>query len=319
VQGADEELHQAVAELNGHALSLAILAHELRSVHFGDVRRRDRVCLADSEVVDTRKAQAPPEWEERVRRSMRAYDDWFASSPDLAVLHVLSLFAGPTEQGLLEDFVREERIADITDGIEHPDDWRRAVSRLQERRLVFQTEACGWPYYPGPALGTLRIVREHFAEQLRRRFEQSWKEAQGRLFARLRPLVRKSADTIAELRPALLAVYHGCAAGAYQDAAETYFLRVRQGRHDRAKQLGAVQEELATLACFFTRKWDVPAADLRIDYQADVLQLTGDRLRDLGRTEEAHQAYLAAMDRYTEAGNIERYQQVKGKLHGSVA
>ena len=37
-----------------------------------------------------------PEWGGRVRRAMEAYDDWFAHSPDLAVLRVLSLFAGPT-------------------------------------------------------------------------------------------------------------------------------------------------------------------------------------------------------------------------------
>src|SRR5205807_1806534 len=153
----------------------------------------------------------------------------------------------------------------------------------------------------------------HLAEQLRRRFAQEWNEAQRRLFARLRPLVRKSAETLADLRPALLAVFHGCAAGAYQEAAETYFLRVRQGRHDRAKQLGAVREELATLACFFTRKWDRTVSELRDEYQADILQLAGDRLGDLGRGEEAHLAYLAAMGRYADAGNMERYQRVKDK------
>jgi hypothetical protein len=307
VQGTDDDLRQAVAELRGHALSLAVLGNELRAAHFGDVRRRDRVNLADTK----------PEWGSRVRRAMEAYDDWFAHSPDLAVLRVLSLFAGPTERGLLEDFVREERIEDITDGIDHPDDWQRAVSRLQERGLVFEAPGSGWPYYPGPALDTLPIVRQHLAEQMRRRFTQSWARAHERLLGRLRPLVRKTAETLADLRPALLAVYHGCAAGAYQEAAEVYFLRVRQGRHDRAKQLGAVREELATLGCFFARQWDRTVAELRDDFQADILQLAGDRLKDLGRSEESHQAYLAAMDRYTETGNMERYQQVKGKLHGA--
>ncbi len=306
VQGTDDELRQAVADVRGHALSLAVLGAELRTAHFGDVRRRDRVSFADIK----------PEWSGRVRQAMQGYDDWFAHSPELAALRVLALFAGPTERGLLDDFVREERIADITDGIDHPDDWQRAISRLQESGLIFETAGFDWPYYPGPALDTLPIVRQHLAEQLRRRFTQSWTEAQQRLLTRLRPLVRKSAETLADLRPALLAVFHGCAAGAYQEAAETYFLRVRQGRHDRAKQLGAVREELAALACFFTRKWDRTAAELRDDFQADILQLAGDRLNDLGRSEEAHQAYLAAMDRYTEAGNMERYQQVKKKLHG---
>ncbi len=319
VQGTDDDLRQAVAELRGHALSLAVLGNELRTAHFGDVRRRDRVSLADTKLADAKLAATMPDWGSRVRSALERYDDWFANSPELAVLRVLALFGGATERGLIEDFVREERIADITEGIDHPDDWQRAVSRLQESRLVFETAGSGWPYYPGAALDTLPIVRQHLADQLRRRFTQSWTEAQQRLLTRLRPLVRKSAETLADLRPALLAVFHGCAAGAYQEAAEVYFLRVRQGRHDRAKQLGAVREELATLACFFTRKWDRTAAELRDDFQADILQLAGDRLNDLGRSEEAHQAYLAAMDRYTEAGNMERYQQVKGKLHGGAA
>src|SRR5262249_9064042 len=145
-----------------------------------------------------------PEWGGRVRRAMEAYDDWFAHSPDLAVLRVLSLFGGPTERGLLEDFVREERIAEITDGVDHPDDWQRAVSRLQEAGPGFETAGSGWPYYPGPALDMLPVVREHLAGQLRRRFTPEWNEAQRRLFARIRPLVRKSAETLADLRPALL-------------------------------------------------------------------------------------------------------------------
>src|SRR5437773_9488970 len=103
------------------------------------------------------------------------------------------------------------------------------------------------------------------------------------------------------MRPAFLAVYHATQANVYDDATALYFMRIRQGRHDRLKQLGRYREELELLGYFFVRKWDRVAPQLTREYQVEILQVAGNRLGDVGRSEESDQAHRSAKRLHFEA------------------
>src|SRR5207253_11197488 len=121
----------------------------------------------------------------------------------------------------------------------------------RERGLLFDAPGTGWPVYDDMAIDTLPVVRHYFAAQLRKSFAKEWQEAHRALLMRLRPFVRKSAASLGEMRPAFLAVHHAAQANLYDDATALYFMRIRQGRHDRLKQLGRYREELELLGYFF--------------------------------------------------------------------
>jgi hypothetical protein len=88
------------------------------------------------------------------------------------------------------------------------DQWRRAVARLREVRLLAPRD----PSDP-EALDAHPLVREWFGDRLRRTCETAWKEAHSRLYDHLRDTTQEGdTPTLAELAPLYHAVAHGCRA-----------------------------------------------------------------------------------------------------------
>ena len=294
VWGVDRDLRTASHDFGGHPLALMLLASLIKETQNGDVRRRDHIrgLLADAD--NPRHDQA--------RRVMESYEkEWLAGEPVLlAILHCVGLFDRPASGDCLTALRAEPAIPGLTDAIVDlsDDQWRRAVARLREARLLAPVD----PSDP-EALDAHPLVREWFDERLRQTNEAAWKEAHGRLYDHLRRSTNEGpVPTLADLAPLYHAVAHGCCAGKQQEALEKIYInricrRLPDGRIEfyTGKKLGAVGSNLAAVSWFFDRPYEMPTAELVPRYRAFVLGEVSTGLRAQARLNEALLAMRAGL------------------------
>ena len=79
-------------------------------------------------------------------------------------------------------------------------------------------------------------------------------------------------------------------------------------------KLGAVGADLGAVACFFDRCWDRPAAGLKDDWKAAVLNWAGFGLRAVGRLGEAAEVFEAGLNARVEQENWENAAISAGNL-----
>src|SRR5271166_5265593 len=300
VWGVDRDLKAASHDFGGHPLALTLLASLIKETQNGDVRRRDHIrgLLADAD--NPRHDQA--------RRVMESYEsEWLAGQPILlAILHCVGLFDRPASGDCLAALRAEPAIPGLTDAIVglSDDQWRRAVARLREARLLAPVD----PSDPD-SLDAHPLVREWFGERLRQTNEAAWKEAHSRLYDHLRDTTHEGKrPTLADLAPLYHAIAHGCRAGRYRDAlGEVYKDRIYRRQPDgkleaySVHKLGAMGSNLAALSWFFDRPYETPAAALTPEDRAWVLGEVGFALRAQGRLREAVPAMRAVLRMAEEA------------------
>ena len=287
VWGIDKELRAASHEFGGHPLALTLLASYLKETQNSDARRRDHVRALIADADNPRHDQ--------VRRVMESYEkEWLADQPALlAILHCVGLFDRPASDDCLAALRARPAIPGLTDALVDLGDeqWRRAVERLREVRLLAPAD----PSDP-EALDAHPLVREWFGERLKQANEAAWKAAHSCLYDHLRRATREgNAPTLADLAPLYHAVAHGCQAGRQQEALlEVYQNRIcRMAASGDALQyyavnkLGAVGGSLAAISWFFDRPYDAPAAALAPPHRAFVLGEASFALRAQGRLQEA--------------------------------
>ena len=266
----DKELRQASHDFGGHPLALTLLASLIKETQNGDVRRRDHIrgLLADAD--NPRHDHA--------RRVMESYEkEWLAGQPILlAILHCVGLFDRPASGDCLKALRAKPAIPGLTDALVglSDDQWRRAVARLREARLLAPVD----PSDP-EALDAHPLVREWFGERLRQTNEAAWKAAHSRLYDHLRDTTHEGkAPTLADLAPLYHAIAHGCRAGRHQEALDEVYMnricrRLPNGEIEfySIKKLGAVGSDLAAISWFFDRPYETPAAALTPSDRAWVL------------------------------------------------
>ncbi len=274
VKGSDEELEQASKELGGHALSLTLLGSYLDEVFDGDIHRRKEI---ENLFHDTRYGVA-------AQSMIAAYEGWLGEGMELAILRLLGLFSGPADAGSLEALRKPPAIQGLTEPLQHfkEREWNQAVAKLRRLKLLGQTSS-------QRALDAHPLVREHFKQQLKRNLPAVWREAHDRIFEYLRTATKDLPDNIEEMAALYSAVAHGCAANRHEEALREIYLRRIQRGNQRYNwhTLGAYGADLATLAGFFDRLWDVPSDRLPDRLKATVLNDAGVDLRSLGRLHEA--------------------------------
>jgi tetratricopeptide (TPR) repeat protein len=300
VWGVDRDLKRASHDFGGHPLALTLLASLIKETQNCDVRRRDHIrgLLADAD--DPRHDQA--------RRVMESYErEWLAGQPVLlAILYCVGLFDRPASGDCLAALRATPAIPGLTEALVSlgDDQWRRAVARLREARLLAPTD----PSDPD-ALNAHPLVREWFGERLRKVNEGAWKAAHSRLYDHLRDNTHEGqTPTLADLAPLYHAIAHGCRAGRYQEAlVEVYAMRICRllpGRlvfYTTTHIEGAASSDLAAVAWFFDRPYETPAAALAPLACAFVLGEASFGLRAQGRLEEALPAMRATLRMTEEA------------------
>ena len=293
VWGIDKELRAASHDFGGHPLALTLLASLIKETQNGDVRRRDHIrgLLADAD--NPRHDQA--------RRVMESYEkEWLADQPVLlAILRCVGLFDRPASGDCLKALRGKPAIIGLTDALVDlsDDQWRRAVERLREVRLLTPVDPSDLDALDGHAL-----VREWFGGRLKQTNEAAWKAAHSLLYEHLRDTTKEGqTPTLADLAPLYHAIAHGCRAGRYQEVLEdVYTNRMCRRQSDGEfefysyRKLGAISSDLVAISWFFDRPYETPTKALSQPARAFVLDEASYALRAQGRLQEARSALSVA-------------------------
>lgn len=321
----DGELQTASGEVQGHALTLALLGSYLALAYEGDIRRRDEVKFSEADA-ETSGGHA--------FKVIAAYETWFSRSGqegarELATLRLLGFFDRPASADSLAALRAAPAIAGLTEALADlsPAQWRASLKRLQSVGLIHAGDADG-------SLDAHPLVREYLAEALKTRQPDAWREGHRRLYEQLKASAPHRPEGLAALQPLYQAVAHGCLAERWQEAREeVYRDRILRGTgHDgfySTKKLGAHGNDLGAVACFFVEAWRQAAPALSEAARAWLLNQAATSLRALGRLDEALEPMRAgAQMRVTQEdwenaarsyGNLSELQLSLGRVAAALA
>lgn len=285
VHGSLVELRKAVREYGSHPLALSMLGNLLRLCYQGDVLKRNALKNLSTQAKSSQESH-------HVFKVMQAYEEWFADTPELALLYLLGLFDHPISESVLQ-VLWDTPIPDLTVGLEN-NEWQHALSVLrEEHRLLAQQEN-------GKELDCHPLIREYFGRQLRDKHPQAWQQAHEALYTYYKTLPhQEQPDTLAEMQPLFHAIQHGCQANLHQQVFdEIYWPRISREKQYYLNKKGFIGDDLAVLTHFFTQLWVKPSPHLNEETQAHVLQSVGHRLRALGKLAESIKAFTAVLKLY---------------------
>ncbi len=283
VRGDDTELRQAVNEFGGHALALTLLGSYLSYAEGGDIRSRREVGRLEEDLRLGGQA----------RRVLAAFERRFKHGPEGAVLLLLGSSTGRPAARRWPPCADPPIFAAVNAGWAlGEDEWRETVARLRHVELLTE-QAADAP----DVLDAHPLVREHFAQQLRRQLPKVWGDGHARLYEHFRRAAPELPETLEEMTPLYEAVLHGCQAGLHQRAFdEVYWPRVCRGEEFFNKRvLGTHDLDLAVLTAFFEMPWSRPVEGLREESRACVLACAGAFLWAVGRLKEAGEPMALAL------------------------
>jgi hypothetical protein len=290
----DRELQLASIEIHGHALTLFLVGQYLKLTEGGDIRRRDRMKLAEAEA--EYKNDATRKYGHAFK-AIEAYEKWFAAGDEqaqrqLAILRLLGLFDRPASNDSLTALRAEPKLAGLNDAIVGGSnrDWKIVLSRLQEINLVSVKDDDSVDCHP--------LIREYFGAQLKANNPEAWRAGHKRLFEFLCESTKEGDQpTLEDLQPLYQAVAHGCQAGMAEEArTKIYGGRIQRGKEAYSTfKLGALGSDLGAVACFFKQPWSEFLPAISDAGQAWLLGEISFSLRALGRLTEALEPMRAGL------------------------
>ena len=287
VQGREQELENAVTEVEGHALTLHLLGNALHTYLGSDIRKRDTL----DELVD--------DYDEKGKhafRVMQGYQVWLRGengepTTELQLLYLLGLFDHPIEIDVLQ-VLWDQQIEGLTAGVPARA-WKVALRDLQEKHRLLSKHG-----ERPDLLDCHPLIREYFGRQLEEHQPEAWQQAHDALYHYYKDLPEKELpDTVEEMQPLFHAVAHGCAAGLHQQVLdEVYWLRInRENEAYLEYKLGAHNDSLAVMANFFCQLWQELVVGLIDADKAIVLGWAGFNLHAVGRLREAVESMQAGI------------------------
>jgi len=313
IAAEDKELREASIESHGHALTLFLVGQYLKLAEQGDIRRRDRMKLAQAEAEYKNDATRPYG---HAFKAIEAYETWFATGDEqarrqLGILRLLGLFDRPASKGCLAALRAEPMIDGLNDRLAGGSDrdWQIALSRLQEINLVGVKDDESVDCHP--------LIREYFAVQLKTKQPRAWQAGHKRLYEHLCENTKEGQQpTLEDLQPLYQAVAHGCHAEVHQHACDkVYYTRLQRGQEAySAKKLGALGSDLGAIACFFERLWSRVSLALTAADQSWMLNEAAFRLRALGRLTEALEPMRTGMEMAMKQEHWEQVAIAAGNL-----
>ncbi|WP_058556620.1 hypothetical protein [Thiohalocapsa sp. ML1] len=318
IRGSDADLAAACAELDCHALSLTLLGRFLFDAHGGDIRCRDRIDWGRADQ-ETRGSRHRTAW-----KVLEAYEQWLAPpargwarllprggrrggsgdsrAQTIAVLRLTGLFDRPASPDSLRVLRRRPAIRGLTEALVDVDEtgWESLLARLEAAHLIHRRGQTA-----GTALDVHPLIREYFAEQLRRHLPKAHAAAHGRLFDYLCQSTPERPDDLPGLQPLYQAVRHGVLAGRAQTALEeVYRDRILRGTGDDGfysrDKLGAISQDLSAVAAFFDEPWTRVTTAVSEPDRAWLLSEAAINLRALGRLTEALGPMRAGLEMYVQ-------------------
>jgi len=286
VKGTQQEFQTLVKDVKGHALTVNLLGTYLRDAHNGDIRKRDLVRLEEADA---------EEQSEHAFHVMDAYVTSFKAEGEngrraLSILRLLGLFDRPASADCLNALWTSDEIGGLTGPLIGLTEAQRNITlaRLQDANLLTVNRETGSGRLL--SLDAHPLIREYFANRLRKQFPGAWRAAHRRLYEYLCATTpAQPHPSLEDLQPLFQAVAHGCQAGLQQDACERVYHRlITRGSADYVvKILGAIGSDLGAIASFFEPPWSRISPAMTEPAKAWLVSLAAFNLRALGRLTEA--------------------------------
>ncbi len=281
VQGTDNELNKVVADWDGHALTLSILAAYLAERFDGDIKH-----LSD---IPAPTADEPRY--ERVHRVLRRYDEHL-SKDEREFLKLFSVFRLPVQESAFEK-VFEPLLKSLNN-----DPLLKLVSRLANYRLIRHDEH-------EKSYTTHPLIRNHYFTLFTQDNLSQEKAANEQIKEYYLSIAGDTPEfpTLDDLKPLIEVVHYACLAEAYDEARHVFWHRICQAeRRVVIHQLGALETELNLISEFFpSNDISKEPAGSNQNFKRFLINEIGVCLMRLGRLREAVPFYERAVESVIEA------------------
>jgi len=288
VKGGDDDKTGIINKYKGHALSLTSLAGYLSRYYDGDIK----------EAPDIEFVLSDKERFKDVNKLLRRYAEKM-SEAERRFLNIFSLFRQEITEGDFAGVFRKEiKGTKLNDSLVKMNDldFRDLVNGLVEWRLISYDEA-------KKTYATHPLIKAYFESDFGKKDK---KLCHKRIYAYFGEYAPEKAETLEEMQPLFEQVYHGCAAGLYDDAFDdVYQEKIRRGnKHFITHVLGAWETDLSLVKSFFSEGnlSKMPLVSNR-SAQSHLLAIAGLALLNTGRPKEAEEPFLTAIKMYIEENN----------------
>ncbi len=278
VKGSQKKIDSVVEEYDGHALSLTLLSKYLVEDFGGDIRKTEQIPAFYSDEEAGGKAHRILLWyAKQLNEEQRAF------------MKIFSLFRRAVREEDFDGVFRAEMETEINKVMREETKFafKRMVDNLADRRLISKDQDNTYATHP--------LIKNYF-ESI---FEQEDKElCHKRIYEYIGGYAPARPKTLEEMQPLFEQVYHGCAAGLYDEVLDdVYWTKIqREKEFYMVHTLGAWETELSLIKNFF------PEGDLsqmplvsRKRTQSFLLNEAGLALLGTGRPKEAEATFLTAI------------------------
>jgi len=285
VNGSEEDMTEVIKRYKGHALSLTSVAGYLTRYYDGDIKQAPEV-----EFVLGDKGRF-----KNVNKLLRKYAEKMSEAEPI-FLYIFSLFRTEvTEKDFagvfrheIEDTKFNEELVKMSEL-----DFKDLRKGLVDWRLISYDET-------KKSYTTHPLIKGYCESDFD---EKNKKLCHKRIYQYFGEYAHEQPETLDEVQPLFEQVYHGCAAGFYDEALDVYWEKInRRSEYFITKKLGAWETNLSLAKTFF------PEADLsqtplvsKKSAKSDLLNDAGLALHNTGRPKEAEEPFLTAIQMKIEA------------------
>ncbi|MCK4735248.1 MAG: tetratricopeptide repeat protein, partial [Methanophagales archaeon] len=287
VKGSQEVIDSVIEEYNGHALSLILLSNYLVEDFGGDIIKAKEIPPFYSDKEAGGKAHRILLWYERqLIEEQRAFTK------------VFSLFRQAVRVEDFEGVFRAEMETKMNQTLREMSDFsfKRMVDNLCDRRLISRGQDDTFATHP--------LIKNYFKSIFK---EEDKKLCHKRIYQYFGERAPEQPETLEAMQPLFEQVYHGCAAGLYDDALYyVYWVKIhREEENFIVHKLGAWETDLSLAKTFFPEGnlSQIPLVSKKID-QGWLHNEAGLALLNAGRPKEAEESLKGAIDSYLEYNQI---------------
>ena len=277
IKGSDEEMTEVINRYKGHALSLTSVAGYLNRYYDGDIKQAPEVefVLSDKERFKD------------LNKLLRKYAEKM-SEQERIFLYILSLFRNEVTEndfaGVLRHEIEDTKFNDVLVNMNKLD-FKDLIDGLVDWRLISYDETKKtYAIHP--------LIKGYFESDFD---EKDKKLCHKRIYQYFGEYAPKQPETLDAMQPLFEQVYHGCAAGLYDEVFYgVYWEKIHKlEEHLIVHKLGAWKTDLSLAKTFF------PEGDLsqlplvsKKRYQSWLLDVAGLALLNIGRPKEAEELFI---------------------------
>jgi tetratricopeptide (TPR) repeat protein len=286
VKGSDEDMIEVIQRYKGHALSLTALAGYLTRYYEGDIKQAQDVTfiLGDKErFKDVNKLLS--KYAEKMSEAERIF------------LYIFSLFRTEVTEndfaGVFRHKIEGTKFNDVLVKMCELD-FRDQINGLVDWRLIsFDKTKKVYTTHP--------VIKGYFESDFD---DKNKKLCHKRIYQYFGEYAPKRPETLEEMQPLFEQVYHGCAAGLYDEVInDIYWEKIhRKDEHFMYHKLGAWETNLSLVKNFFPggELSQMPLVSEK-SMQSFLLNEAGLTLLNTGRPKEAEEPFLTGVKMEIEA------------------